>query len=448
MPPLPEAIIAVLGAFAPLFTAPVWSQAQTLLIGAVLCRGPHTVAGVLRVLGLEQERRFERYHRVLNRARWSGLMGAQILLGLLIGLLPAGCVPVVGVDETLERRRGKRIRAKGSYRDAVRSTHKKVVTCLGLKWLSLMLLVPLPWSARPWALPFLTVLMPSVQADEQAGRRHKTTVAWTGQALKAISRWLRRPWVLVGDGAYACIELGWQCIEHQVVLISRLRLDARLYDFPPPPVPGRRGRKPQKGARLKALKARIEEARVHGEALELNWYGGERRRVRVLSGVALWHKPGQRPLPIRWVLVVRAEGEPQATAFFCTCPTCTPATIIQAFILRWNVEVTFQESRRHLGVETQRQWSDLAIARTTPALLGLFSLLCLMAHRLSQGRELLPRSAAWYLKEQATFSDVLAYVRRALWAARYFNHSAREDEAVVFEPQAWERLLDQLAATA
>ena len=166
MTPLPELIITLLTPFAPLFTRPSWAHAQVLLLGAILCRGPRTVASVLRVMGLGTERRFEKYHRVLSRARWSGLQGAKILLGLLITLLPAGWPILVGVDETLERRRGRKIKAKGYYRDAVRSTHKRVVKCYGLQWNSMMLLVALPWSSRVWALPFLTVLVPSKRANK------------------------------------------------------------------------------------------------------------------------------------------------------------------------------------------------------------------------------------------------------------------------------------------
>jgi hypothetical protein len=157
MPPLPESIITVLGAFVPLFSRPVWCHAQMLLVGAILCRGPHTVTAVLRVMGLGGERRFEKYHRVLSRACWSGLQGAKILLGLLVLLVPCGWPLLMGVDETIERRSGRRIKAKGCYRDAVRSTQKVCVKCFGLKWISMMLIVPLPWSGRCWALPFLTV---------------------------------------------------------------------------------------------------------------------------------------------------------------------------------------------------------------------------------------------------------------------------------------------------
>jgi uncharacterized membrane protein len=184
MVPLPEAIIAVLLPFAALFTKPIWPHVQVLWAGAILCRGPHTVAAVLRVVGLGLEQRFEKYHRVLSRARWSGLLGAKILLGLMVPLLPREWPVVVGIDETIERRQGRKIKAKGRYRDAVRSTGKEVVKCYGLKWISLMLLVPLPWSTRVWALPFLTVLAPSRRANTAAGRRHKTTIDWTLQLVK------------------------------------------------------------------------------------------------------------------------------------------------------------------------------------------------------------------------------------------------------------------------
>ena len=451
MVPLPETIIAILTPFAPLFTRPVWGHAQVLLIGALLCRGLCTVAAVLRVMGLGEEKRFGKYHRVLSQARWSGLQGAKILLGLLVVLLPPGWPVWVGVDETIERRQGRKIRAKGRYRDAVRSTKQVVVKCYGLKWISMMLLVPLPWSSRVWALPFLTVLAPSKRANETLARRHKTTIDWTLQMVKVVSRWLRgRNWTLVGDGTYACVGLALACAAEgsTVRLISRLRLDARLYNFPVS-VPGRRGPKPQKGRKKrKALKDRIDEARRRGKLIEVAWYGGERKRVRVLSGVCLWYLSGLPPVPIRWVLVVDPSGKHDPEAFFSTDRTMKPQQIVEGFVWRWNVEVTFEESRRHLGVETQRQWSDLAIARTNPVLLGLFSLVCLIAHHLTATMKLVPASTAWYLKTEATFSDVLALVRRAIWAEKYFDKSVIQDEQVIIRYDDWKVLMDQLASTA
>jgi hypothetical protein len=448
--PLPETIIAVWAPFAALFTPPVWHHMQVLWRGAVLCRGPRTVAAVLRVMGLGGERRFEKYHRVLSRARWSGLQGAKILLGLLVVLLPRWVSVEIVVDETIERRKGARIKAKGRYRDAVRSTKGTVVKCYGLKWISLMLLVPLPWSPRPWALPFLTILAPSERANHQAKRRHKTTVDWTVQAVKAIARWRGgRRWTLLGDGAYACVHLAHVCIGRGVTLISRLRLDAQLYAFPDRNAPRRCGPQPLKGKRLPSLTERVQEALAYGKDLEIPWYGGTARRVRVLSNVCLWYTPCERPVAIRWVLIVDPTGEAEPIAVFTTDLDQPVAMIIAAFVRRWNIEVTFEETRRHLGVETQRQWSDRAIARTTPALVALFSLVCLMAYRwVAMGQALPIRATAWYRKSEATFSDVLALVSRVLWAEKYFTNSMDQPEPHVLTPEDWEVLLDQLASTA
>ena len=156
-----EDIINVLEHFAPVFSAKVWRHVKILLIGAILCRKERTVAAILRVMGLGNDPRFVNYHRVLSKARWSGLHAAKILLGLLVALVPVNLPIIIGVDETIERRKGKKIKDKGCYRDPVRSTEKHVIRCFGLKWLSMMLIVSVPWSERHWSLPFLTVLTPS-----------------------------------------------------------------------------------------------------------------------------------------------------------------------------------------------------------------------------------------------------------------------------------------------
>ena len=447
---LPDVALMVLGSFAPLFTRPVWEHVQVLVTGAILCRGDRTVAGVLRTLGLADAPGFCKYHRVLSRARWSGLQGAKILLGLLVAVAASQGFPlIILVDETVERRKGRKIKAKGRHRDAVRSTQGEVVKCWGLKWICLTLLVPLPWSPRPWALPFLTLLAQPAQADAKAGRRHKTTVDWTIQAVGQVSRWLESAaFTVVGDGAYASVALARACAARRATLVSRLRLDARLYDFPELPPPGKRGRKPKKGPRLPSLRQRLEDPEQPWRETEVAWYEGVRKPVRLLSGVCLWHTPGQDPVRLRWVLVADPAGEDRPQAFFATDDGLTPERIVEVFVLRWNVEVTFEETRRHLGVETQRQWSDLAIARTTPALMGLFSLVCLMALRLV-GEGVMPvRQAAWYKKKDATFSDILAFVRRAIWAKRYFVNSESGGERLALSPRDCEALLNQLAATA
>ena len=205
---------------------------------------------------------------MLNRAKWSSLQGAKILLGLLARVIPANLplIILILIDETIERRKGKKIKAKVCYRDAVRSTQKKVIHCFGLKWIAMMLVVPVPWAKRAWALPFLTVLAPSKASNEASGKRHKTTVDWTRQMIMQVRRWLPyRTIVLVGDGAYAAVSLALCCggLPVPVALVVRFRLDAALYDFPPPEQPGP---KPKKGKRQASLLARSQDpSQCHSE---------------------------------------------------------------------------------------------------------------------------------------------------------------------------------------
>ena len=241
--------------FAPIFSNPVWQSALVLTIGAILSPGKRTVTSSLVVMGLKDEKRFTNYHRVLNRAKWAPLACSRILLGMLIKPVPDTWPLIIVVDETVERRKGPNIKAKDCYRDAVRSTHKKVITCFGLKWIAMMIIIFVPWAKRSWALPFLTVLAPSKACNEANKKRHKTTVDRTCQMLMQIRRWVPdRAIVLAGDGAYAAVKLALCCsgFENPVSLVARLRLDAGLYDFSPPNQPGKRGPKPKKGKRQPA----------------------------------------------------------------------------------------------------------------------------------------------------------------------------------------------------
>lgn len=451
-------IINLLECFSPVFSSKVWMHALILLIGAILCRKEHTVAAILRIMGLKDDPHFVNYHRVLNKAQWSSLQTAKILLGLLVALVPADLPVIIGVDDTIERRKGKKIKAKGCYRDPTRSTEKCVIRCFGLKWLSMMLIVPLPWSERYWSLPFLTVLAPSEKSNEVAGRRHKTTVDWTIQMIKQVSRWLSgRNIILIGDGSFACINLAHECIQlgvnyAKVALISRLRLDSRLFDFPEPVAPGKKGPKPSKGKRLPKLERLVDDPEQVWEEADVKWYGGIVKHIHFLTGVCLWHTPGEKPVLIRWVLVKDPKGKFRTEAFFSTDTEHTAIQIVEYFVLRWSVEVTFEESRRHLGMETQRQWSDKAIDRSTPVLLGLFSIVCLIGTRLvSKGEELIPQTTSWYKKDRLTFSDVLAVVRRHIWHIRYdekYKRSANDTGYVLFPIHEWEDLIDLLTDAA
>jgi DDE superfamily endonuclease len=448
MPPLPEAIILVLAPFAPLFSHRVWFHAQLLLVGAILAPGARTVTAALRVMGLSSERHFANYHRVLNRATWSARQAGRILLGLLVScLVPPGATIVLGADDTVERRNGRQIKAKGCYRDAVRSSKSCVIRCFGLKWVAMMLLVPVPWSRRVWALPFLTALCWPAEQGER--RRHKTSVDWVRQMIKQVRRWLPgRRLVLVVDGGFAAVSLALACVKNRVAMVSRLRWDAALYHRPGPQPPGKRGPIPRKGQRQRSLQGWAERADTPWEDVEVDWYRGRRKKLWVFSRTALWYTPRLPPVEIRYVLVADPEGKLRMEAFFCTDLAATPMEILHWVVMRWSVEVTFEESRAHLGVETQRQWSDKAIARTTPVLLALFSLVTVLAIRLSQEGPLPVSVTAWYHKAEPTFADCLALVRRHLWRTRYFVNSAEEAECVQLPWEAFEFLLTGLPLAA
>ena len=441
-------VVPMLAHFAPVFSDRVWSHALVLVVGAILSPQQRTVTAALRVMGLSDEAHYGNYHRVLSRAVWSSLMLSRILLGLLVFLLLSADSPLLLiVDETLERRQGAKIRAKGVFRDAVRSTQERVVTCFGLRWVSMMLLVRLPWAKRPWALPFLTVLAPSERADTKLNRRHKTIVGWTRQMIAQVRRWFpQRRIVLIGDGTYSSVALLRGCagMRMPVTLVTRLRLDAGLYAPPPAPLPGRRGPKPKKGARLASLAKRTTDSNAVWTEVTVTWYGGEPRTVLIQSDTAVWYTPGQDPAPLRWVLVRSLDGSFEDQAFLCTDLNASPAQSLEWFLLRWNIEVTFEEVRAHLGVETQRQWSDQAIARTTPTLLGLYSLVTLLAFQWAENHRLPVREAAWYTKDGATFTDALAFVRRIIWGRLNYTHSAPAPDSVLIPQHSLELLMDTL----
>ena len=425
MPTLSPAMLLLVAPFAPLFARRVWRHAQVLLGGAILAPGRRTVAAVLRVMGLEREPRFERYHRVLNRATWSSLAASRVLLGLLVAaLVPSGPL-LLGIDETLERRWGAKIAARGIYRDPVRSSKGHFVKASGLRWVCLMRLVPSTWAERVWALPFLTALAPSERYARRRGQRYKTLTDWARQLLLVVRRWWPdRVLVAVADSTYAALEFlaacrGWP---NPVTVVTRLRLDAALYAPAPPRAPGQLGRPRLKGDRLPTLATVAAEPATRWTTVTVaDWYGAGPRVVEIVSSTAVWYHGGLPVVPLRWVLIRDPAGAFNTQALLCTDPAAAPEQVLAWFVRRWQLELTFEEVRRHLGVETQRQWSDRAILRTTPALLGLFSLVTLFAQQRFAEPAATIRQAAWYPKARPTFIDALALLRRDLWAHRAFS---------------------------
>ncbi len=447
----PPVLAGWMSVFRGCFSAPIWSRVLVLVAGAVLAPGKRTVTQALRVMGLGLSPGFARYHEVLSRARWDGRAVARVLLRqVLAAFLPAGEV-VIGVDDTIERRWGLKIKARGLYRDPVRSSRGHFVRASGLRWLSLMVMVPIPWADRRWALPFLTILAPSERWSGERGRRHKTVVDWARQAVLQARRWLPdRRLIVVADAGFSGVSL-IAALRRHACLVTRLRIDASLFAPAPPRQPGQVGRPRLKGARLPGFKAMLADPdTIWSRVTVAEWYGGRSRELEVASDTAVWYHSGLPPAPIRWVLVRNPSGESEPQAFLSTDLAAEPGRILGWFVLRWQMETTFQETRAHLGVETQRQWSDLAILRTTPALLGLFSLVTVWADELARtpASAVRPRTAAWYDKPTPTFSDAIAAVRRALWCPPGLSMSRSNTETVEISAALLQRLTDTLCYAA
>jgi hypothetical protein len=429
MPTPPADYLNILALFVPLFSKCLWAHIQVLVVGAILTPGRRTVTAALRIMSLGAEPHFQTYHRVLNRAVWSSWAVSRVLLRLLVKTFAAGGPIIVGMDDTIERRWGAKIKARGIYRDPVRS-------------------VPPGLSGPSSWLPFLTVLAPSERFYQGKPRAPKKLTDWAHQALLQVRRWLpTRDLVIVADSSFAVITLlaRLRRLSNPVCMITRFRLDAGLYEPAPPRKAHQLGRTRVKGKRLPTLEAIALQRKTRWIRVTIpEWYGEGARPIEIVSDTAVWYHCGQPPVPIRWVLIRDPKGRFKTQALLCTDLTVKPAQIVKWFVLRWQLEVTFREVRVHLGVETQRQWSDLAIVRTTPALLGLFSLVTILAHQRVRRNRLPMRQTAWYIKQRPTFSDALAVVRRSLWCHVDFLPSRKPVNSEKLSPKLLERFTEAL----
>jgi len=313
-----------------------------------------------------------------------------------------------------------------------------------------MLLVTIPWARAVGAVPFLTVLAPSERYHQERRQRPKKLPDWARQMLVQIRRWLpQRELVVVADSSFAVLTLlhELRLLSQPVTMITRLRLDAALYE--PARARGQTGRPRLKGRRLPTLQQVLLDSTTPWTPVTVaRWYREPQREVEVVSATAVWYHTGMPPVPIRWVLIRDPQEKFVPQALLSTDVTLTPVQMVTWFIQRWQVEVTFQEVRTHLGVETQRQWADLAIARATPVLFGLFTVVTLLAPHLSAHHPVSPRQATWYTKAIPTFADALALGRSPLWGHAHFSLSHKDSELIQIPRPLFECLTETLCYAA
>ena len=418
---MPKAAEPLISAFSIAFTRPTFNRAVVLMLGAILSLRHRTVTGMLRAVGPLARGHWSDFHRVLCRRVWSVWPLAKVLAHLVVELIPPDEPVLCAVDDTNPQHKGKRVYGKGRHHDACRSTHSHIVWVWGHKWVVLAIQVQFPFARRPWALPVLCVLYRPEELNVLEGRQHKTPIDLARQLMAVLIHWFpERKFILTGDGGYASHDLAHFCFRHRwhVPLISRFNPQANIYAAPPV----RRtqaGRPRCRGRKLAPPKTVVAQAKRR--RCTVNWYGGQTRRVELVSGDGHWYRSGQGLVPLRWVFVHDVQGTHRDEYLYCTDPTLRPDPIVSLFTTRWSIEVTFQEVRAHLGFNTPRNWSAKSVLRTAPCLLGLFSVVCLMFERMTHHSHAVIRSNPWYQKKEITFSDAITTVRR-LFRQEVFQH--------------------------
>jgi hypothetical protein len=417
---LPRPIHDLFGPLEPAFTRPTYRRLVLLALAAILTTGAHTVANLLRCLGPLAPGDPTSYHRFFSRDRWSSWALARRLAQTVFArLVPTGTIELA-VDDTVTEHPGPKVYGKGCHRDPVGSTHWFTAYRWGHKWVALVVLVKVPWATRRWALPLLLALYrPQGQA-----RRHKTPVRWAQQMLRVLMRWFPdRRFTCTGDGAYGSHEFASFAARHRrrLTLVSGFYADANL--VAPPPEYSGHGRPRVKGDDLPSPAAVVRDTATRRRT-EVDWYGGGRRCVEVVSGSGRWFRSGKGSVPVSWVFVHDLTGTHRDQYFFTTDQAMSPEALIAAYTGRWNIETTFEELRCFIGLETTRGWSRATVLRAEPCLFGLYTVVVLLYAGLP-ARWQRVRAVNWPGKRDVTFSDAITAVRRWLWLEWIFATPGR-----------------------
>ena len=483
--------------FRPAFTCPTYRRFLVLCVGAIIAMGRRSVSRILWAVGPLIQGDPSSYHRFFCQARWSLWPLARILAGRVLARVPANRPVMVAVDDSVDRHSGKKVFAKGCYRDPVRSSHSRTVLTFGHKWVVMAILVKLPFCKRPWALPVLAALYQPPTKNQTApkaarpragkspktrkskagkkarkpcskpwskikegralrhvkdGPRHKTPPLLARQMIATLIHWFPdRHFVLLGDWGFGCHDLALFCYRHRkhVTLIARMRGDTSLYALPPAKKRPGRGRRALKGRRLPSPAQQVA-ATLQRVCSKVAWYGNRKRELHLLSGCGGWYRGrggGRAALvPIRWVFV----HDPQSGRddwFFSTDPTLRPQRIVESFAGRWAIEVTFQEMRAHLGLGSTRQWCRQSVLRTVPCLLGLFTVVSLIWAELAKAGKPPVHRTPCYAKAHPTFADALYGVRRLLWEQVILPQCDPQGHVTQL-PQALRQILLEHLATA
>jgi hypothetical protein len=412
----PKPIQSLAENFQVAFTKPSLARISIFVMAAILTTGAKTVSNVMRTAAVLSLGHASSFHRLFSLRRWQPWTLSRLLMVLIFKTFYAHgeTIRLTG-DDTVDGHKGKNVFGKGCHRDAVRSTHTYTAFRWGHKWVVLSILVMLPMTNRFWALPCMVSLYRTKKDNVKEGRKHKTPPDLMRQMLLQVLRWFpREKFIFCGDQGYAKHQLARLGVQYKgrIAIISRFYPNANLYLPPPLRVPGA-GRPRRKGAKLPSPE-KIVAGRKRRQTLRVSWYGGGRREIGVISGAGHWYKSGGGLVAVKWVNVEDRTGTHRAEYFFTTDPSMTPKDVVEIYTSRWSLEVTFEEMRSYLGLETTRGWIKNTILRTAPFLFGLYSLTVLIYERLPKVWQE-EFWINWQGKENVCFSDVVTSVRCYLW---------------------------------
>lgn len=416
--PIPAAAEPLVDAIRVAFTRRTLERFVLLMSGLIVTMGRRTVSHALRIIEPQLNGHWCNYHRIWSQARFSMWKLGEALTRRVVAMLPADAPIILVADDTVDGKEGDHVWGKGTHYDARRSSrrHKNHVK-FGHQWLVMCVLVWLPGIDRPWALPILSGLCRDKPTSKKVGQRHKPGSVISKQLLIRLMRWFpQRKFILLGDSKAVSHAVACFARRHadRVTVISRLRSNANLYGEPKPRK--RPGAAPfKKGKKIGSPSDQIQTLK-HQQAT-VAWYGSRQHRVRFVSEAALWYgKHNNQTIRIRWVGVLGDKKRNCDDAFFyCTDPNLPATRIIELYAFRWNIEVTFEEARALLGLETTRHWCRQSVLRVTPVLMGVFSAVALIWQQLPEKKRRCLSETPCYQKQHLTFADALYAVRRELW---------------------------------
>lgn len=445
MTKIPQGVRTLLDGFSTEFSCSVWKRFLYLLLSAIAVRGRRTVWRLLQCCRACVTGHFSSYHRVFSHRRWSGMRLSRRLTGAVVDrLIPFGVLQLVG-DDTVSQHRGEHVYGKGCHRDAVRSSHSYLVHRWGHKWVVLALRVRIPGTRRTWALPVLVTLYRTPDESKRLGIRHKTPAQLMQGLLCVWLRWFpQRIAVFSGDGAFATHRLSQFAARYRdhFALVSKFIPDAVLHE-PPRRKKGQRGRPRIVGRRLPSPEQAVAQSSKRTRH-RVSWYGGGSRLVEVVTGIGHWYRQGKGLVKIRWVYVHDLTGHHRDDYLYSTDSSMTAKEIIQAYVGRWDIEVTFEEMREHLGLETTRGRSPRTVLRVEPSLFALYTMIAYWYVELSSAE----KAAIWYRwpgKASITFTDAITAVRRSVWQTCLFQQPSIARHIEKLPPDAKKLVLDALS---